>query len=342
METKLFDFELPKKLIAQNPTNPRDHSRLMHLDRSNQTWQHYKFYQIVDLLGPNDVLVFNNTEVSPWRLYGQKTTGGKVELLIDSLLNTHQALCLVKPGLKKNARLTIQSTDQKKSFEAQIIDIQPDGLRIIDFHKPLSQIIQQAGHLPLPPYITDYQGHPDRYQTVYAQKEGSMAAPTAGLHFTPKLLESIKNKGVQIEYLTLHVGRETFTPLKGQNIEDHHIHTEYAHLPPPTAHRLNQAKQNKKRIIAVGTTSIRTLEFVASLNKDHHLTPFSGDVTLYITPGYEFKFVNSLITNFHTPRSTLLVLVSALAGHKLIQQAYQEAIKQKYHFFSFGDAMFIT
>lgn len=345
MKTSDFDFQLPEHLIAQEPASPRDHSKLMRLNKNNGEWHHHHFYDLPDLLTENDVLVFNNTKVDPIRLFGQKKTGGKVELLLEKRLDAFTTQVMTKPGLKPGQAIYFfhkNNESQEIVATATVKQINPDGLRLLQFDQKIEDILPQIGTIPLPPYITRYQGDQQRYQTVYAKETGSMAAPTAGLHFTPKLLEELQQKGVQLEYLTLHVGLGTFQPLQTEDVNDHHIHTEFAHMDQQTAQRLNQAKQQGKRIIAVGTTSLRTLEHVAGLNRGQaSLHAFRAEVDLYITPGYQFRFINALITNFHTPKSTLMVLVSALAGYDVIRNAYQEAIQQEYRFFSFGDGMFI-
>ncbi|MCD6568753.1 tRNA preQ1(34) S-adenosylmethionine ribosyltransferase-isomerase QueA [bacterium] len=348
MRTEEFDYYLPPEQIAQEPVVPRDHSKLLVVDRKNQIIEHKKFfYEIVDYLSSKDVLVFNDTKVVPARIRGKKiSTGGKVELLLlrpkgASFIDFQQWpkrwVAIGKPELREGTEIEFGQglrcrVKERKNYE-----------RVIEFNEQgeeLKEHLLQIGEVPLPPYIKNPTDLSFRnYQTIYANKEGSVAAPTAGFHFTPELLKRIKELGVQIEYITLHIGLGTFLPVKTENIEDHQMHSEFFIIDKKTAESINKAKKEGKRIIAVGTTVVRALE--SSSTEDGYLLPGQNWTTLFIYPGYKFKIVDSLITNFHLPRSTLLMLVCAFAGKKLIFRAYQEALRKKYRFFSFGDAMFI-
>ena len=347
MNISLFDYYLPKELIAQEPIEPRDHSRLMVLNRKNQTITHSYFYQIINYLNENDVLVFNNSKVVPARLVGyKKSSQNKAEILLirpeDREIFDFTSWPFIwraigKPNLKEGQIIVFNN-----DLEAEVI--KKDNYEIvIKFNKEgndLKNDILSFGEMPLPPYIE----HPTNksykeYQTVYAQKEGSIAAPTAGFHFTKELLDKIKNKGIEMEFIILHVGLGTFLPVKENEIEKHQMHSEYFVISDEVALRLNEAKKKGKRIISVGTTVTRVLE--TSSDNQGIIRPQSGWTNLFIYPGYQFKFIDALITNFHLPKSTLLMLVSAFAGREFILKAYEEAVKQKYRFFSFGDAMFI-
>lgn len=334
MKTIDFDYQLPAELIAQNPLKNREEARLMVLNKGQI--KHCHIYDLTKILDSNDVLVFNQTKVFPARLHGQ-IEGKEVEILLHREIKGGTWECLVKPGKKfiKGALVDFKKT------KATVIQINGDGSRLLKFDTRghnLDKIIDQIGEMPLPPYIKNSQSTPDQYQTTYAKERGSVAAPTAGLHFTKKLLKKLHEKGVEQYFVTLHVGRGTFEPVKTDLVADHKMHSEWFSLSPKTAAALNQAKQAGKKIIAVGTTTNRVLE---SCTKNNLLIPQNDETDLFIIPGYKFKFVDSLITNFHLPKSTLLMLVSALAGKKQITKAYQTAIKQKYRFFSFGDAMLI-
>ncbi|MBU4331939.1 tRNA preQ1(34) S-adenosylmethionine ribosyltransferase-isomerase QueA [Patescibacteria group bacterium] len=362
MKLSLFDYKLPKNLIAQCPTRPRDHSRLLVLDRTTKETSHCKFYEIEKFLQKGDILVLNNSKVIPARLYGRREgTGGKLEIFLLRQLNSNTWECLVggrraRVGLKLKFSKTLKGELFKKSDEQKCLPTKALAKAgVIKFNKrgqSLKKEIYKIGHTPTPPYIKSASPMAGRqassvkqdYQTVYAKVEGSVAAPTAGFHFTKRLINRLKKKGVQFEFVALHVGLGTFAPVKTQNIEDHKMHPEFAILDKDTCKRLNQAKKQGQRIIAVGTTSVRVLESatVKRKNKTSGLRPqASCPVNLFIYPGYKFKFVDCLITNFHLPKSTLLMLVSAFAGRPLIMKEYQEAIKRKYRFYSFGDAMFI-
>lgn len=334
-----FDYDLPQELIAQHPAEPRDTSRLMLLDKVSGKVQHRAhFYDIIDELTDNDVLVFNNTKVIPARLYGhRKDSGGKVEVLLLTPCGTNRWECLVKPGKKCPIG---QELTFDKGLQGKVLEKTDFGGRIIQFtcDGEFDDIIQQIGEMPLPPYIHEKLEDQNRYQTVYAKYKGSAAAPTAGLHFTPDLLDRIKAKGVEEVFVTLHVGLGTFRPVSEEEIEDHQMHKEFYSVSQEAADAINRARKSGKRIIAVGTTSVRTLE---SATVDGVLQAGSGSTEIYIYPGYTYKMVDALITNFHLPQSTLLMLISALAGREHCLAAYKEAVKEKYRFFSFGDAMFI-
>lgn len=352
-----FSYSLPPALIAQKPIEPRDHSRLLVLDRETGAISHHHFYDLPTLLGPNDVIVRNNTKVIPARIIGHKKTGGAVELLLTKAISSNSKgeiwECLTKPGLKVGQTLLFSESD----LTATCIEV-TNYTRIIQFnqkHLELMISLDHIGQTPLPPYIewqaSDEQSLRQRYQTVFAQYEGSVAAPTAGLHFTPEVDAALKNKGVQIEEVTLHVGLGTFLPVKTDDITQHAMHKEWYELKPEVAERLNAAKAAGKRIIAVGTTTCRVLETCS--NELGHLKPGLGETSIFIYPPYQFKFLDGLITNFHLSESTLLMLVSALVSQPntshvfqnfekcIIGRAYQEAIKKKYRFYSFGDGMLI-
>ncbi len=334
MKTADFDYHLPEELIAQDPLPNRDKARLMVL--KNDLIEHRHIYDLPKILSPDDVLVFNETKVFPARLHG--TIDGKtVEILLHQEATKGVWECLVKPGkrFKKGAKIRF------RELKATVEQINEDGTRMIKFEhtgNKLNRIIDQIGETPLPPYIKHSQSSPTQYQTTYAKNRGSVAAPTAGLHFTAELLEKLRQQGIEQHFVTLHVGRGTFEPVKADNIADHKMHAEWFTLSPETAAALNAAKKANKRIISVGTTTNRVLESCA---KNGHLIADSGETELFITPGYKFQFVDALLTNFHLPKSTLLMLVSALANKNHIDRAYQEAIAKKYRFFSFGDAMLI-
>lgn len=340
MKVTDFDYELPEELIAQHPVEPRDTSRLMLLDKVTGEVSHRAhFYDIVDEVSDGDVLVFNDTKVIPARLYGQREgSGGKVEVLLLTPCGENRWECLVKPGKKCPIGQVIVFDERLKGT---VIDKTSFGGRIVEFSCDgvFDDIIQEIGEMPLPPYIHEKLEDKDRYQTVYADKKGAAAAPTAGLHFTPELLEKLRAKGVTLAFLTLHVGLGTFRPVSAEDIEDHEMHSEYYVVTEETANTINKARRDGKRIIAVGTTSVRTLE--SATGDDGVLKAGHGWTKIFIYPGYTYKMVDALITNFHLPQSTLLMLISALAGREHCLAAYKEAVKEKYRFFSFGDAMFI-
>ena len=340
MKVSEFNYELPEELIAQTPLEKRDESRLMVLNREEQTIEHKTFKDIIDYLKPGDVLVRNNTKVIPARLYGKKETGANVEFL---LLNNQEGdiwECIVRPGNKLHVGTKVIFGEGL--LTAEILEILPGGTRKVKFYYNgiFNEILDQIGLMPLPPYIHESLKEKDRYQTVYAKYEGSAAAPTAGLHFTPELLKELEEKGVIIANVTLHVGIGTFRPVKEDTVEKHEMHSEHFYIKQEDVEKINKAKQEGRRVIAVGTTSCRVLESVAD-EKTGMVKQIEDDTEIFIYPGYKFKCIDGLITNFHLPQSTLLMLVSALAGREYILKAYNEAVKQEYKFFSFGDAMFI-
>lgn len=340
MSLEDFDYHLPEELIAQDPLVKRADSRLMVLDKETGAVEHSHFYNITEYLKLGDCLVINNTKVIPARLIGEKEgTGGHVEVLLLKRRTDNEWETLVKPG--KNARIGQKIIFGDGLLKGEVTDIVDDGDRIVKFSYEgiFEEILDKLGQMPLPPYITHKLKDKNRYQTVYAKYDGSAAAPTAGLHFTKELLQKIKDMGVEIAEITLHVGLGTFRPVKEENVLDHHMHSEYYRVTPEAAEMINRAKSDGRRIVAVGTTSTRTLE--AAADDNGHIEPGSGWTDIFIYPGYRFKVVDALITNFHLPKSTLIMLVSALAGREHILSAYEEAVKEKYRFFSFGDAMFI-
>ena len=339
MQVSEFDYYLPKELIAQVPIEKRDESRLMILDRKKQTIEHKKFKDIIDYLNPGDCLVRNNTKVIPARIYGKKETGAKVEFLLLKNIEGDIWETIVRPGNKLHVGAKVIFGDGL--LKAEILDTLPGGTRKVLFKYDgiFNEILDKIGLMPLPPYIHEELKEKDRYQTVYAKYEGSAAAPTAGLHFTPELLKKIEEKGIKIANVTLHVGIGTFRPVKEERVEDHDMHSEHFYIKQEDVEKINNAKENGKRVIAVGTTSCRVLETIA--DEKGYVKAQEGDTQIFIYPGYKFKCLDGLITNFHLPQSTLLMLVSALAGREFILKAYNEAVKEKYRFFSFGDAMFI-
>ena len=345
LKTSDFYYELPPELIAQHPERERDHSRLMILDRKTDSIDHRHFYDIVDYLEPEDVLVINDSKVIPARLYGH--VEGREEAALELLLLRQRDLdtweCLVKPG--KRARIGSRSVFGNGILLGEVLDIVEEGNRIIRFtydkkrYANIYDVLSVVGLMPLPPYITEQLGDNDRYQTVYAREEGSAAAPTAGLHFTPELLERIRAKGVAIAPVMLHVGLGTFRPVKAERIDEHVMHTEFFSVPEESARLINERKAKGGRLICVGTTSCRTIESVAEENG--HIPALSGDTGIFIYPGYRFKAVDALITNFHLPESTLLMLVSAFYSRERVMEAYETAVAERYRFFSFGDACYI-
>lgn len=341
MRTEDFDFDLPEELIAQTPLKDRASSRLLVVNKETGDMEDKHFHDILDELQPGDALVMNNTRVLPARLYGEKPeTGGHLEVLL--LTNTEGDTweTLIKPAKRAKVGTEIQFGDGR--LKAVVKEELEHGGRIIEFKYDgiFLEILESLGEMPLPPYIKERLDDPDRYQTVYAEENGSAAAPTAGLHFTKELLEEIKAKGVHLVYLTLHVGLGTFRPVSVDNIEEHHMHSEFYRLTEEAAKQLNEVRQAGGRIVAVGTTSIRTLETIGT-KFNGEIQADSGWTDIFITPGYQFKVVEAFSTNFHLPKSTLVMLVSAFAGKDLTLAAYQHAIEEKYRFFSFGDAMFI-
>lgn len=341
MEVSEFNYNLPEELIAQTPIDKRDESRLMVLNRQDKTIEHKVFKDILDYLEPGDCLVRNNTKVIPARLYGKKETGANIEFLLLKRIEGDFWEVMVRPGRKLQIGTKVIFGDGL--LKAEILEILNGGNRKVKFSYDgiFNEILDKIGLMPLPPYIKEKLKDKDRYQTVYARYEGSAAAPTAGLHFTDELLKKIQDKGVDIANVTLHVGIGTFRPVKEKNIEDHDMHSEYFYIKQEDVDKINKAKQNGKRVIAVGTTSCRVLESIADENTGLVKT-FEGDTKIFIYPGYKFKCLDALITNFHLPESTLIMLVSAFAGKDYIMKAYSEAVNERYRFFSFGDAMFIS
>ena len=340
MKTSDFYFDLPKELIAQDPLEDRSGSRLLVLDRKTGAREHRIFRDIVEYLNPGDCLVINNTKVIPARLYGAKEgTQAKIEILLLKRREGDVWETLVKPGKKAKPGTKISFGDGL--LMGEVLDVVDEGNRLIKFTYDgiFEEILDQLGQMPLPPYITHQLKDKNRYQTVYAKHDGSAAAPTAGLHFTPELLRQIEEKGVKIAHVTLHVGLGTFRPVKVEDVTEHHMHSEYFFIEEDQAKLINDTKAAGGRVIAVGTTSCRTLE--SAVGEDGKLKATSGWTDIFIYPGYQFKVIDALITNFHLPESTLLMLVSALAGKENIMNAYEEAVKERYRFFSFGDAMFI-
>lgn len=335
-----FDFELPEELISQHPYEKRDEARLMVLDKKTGEIEHKGFKDIIDYLDVGDCLVLNDTRVIPARLIGEKEdTGGKIEFLLLKRIDKYKWETLAKPG--KRAKEGTKFTFGDGELKAKVISSQDDGSKVVEFEFEgiFEEVLDRLGQMPLPPYIKEKLENNEMYQTVYSNEQGSVAAPTAGLHFTRKLLKEIEDKGVKLAFLTLHVGLGTFRPVKTLNIEDHDMHSEYYKMDQDTADIINNAKKNGKRVISVGTTSSRTLETIADENG--LVQEQSGWTSIFIYPGYRYKIVDALITNFHLPQSTLIMLVSALSSREIIMKAYSVAVEEKYKFFSFGDAMFI-
>ncbi|MEW6621748.1 MAG: tRNA preQ1(34) S-adenosylmethionine ribosyltransferase-isomerase QueA [Bacillota bacterium] len=340
MKVHEFDYYLPQELIAQEPVFPRDVSKVLVVDRKKKRLEHKRFHEIIEYINPGDVLVFNHTKVIPARLLGEKETGAGVELVLLKKIAHDIWECLVKPGkkLKPGAEIFFGNRELK----ARIEDYTEDGGRLVRFFYDgiFEDVLERLGKIPLPPYILKELEDKNRYQTIYAKEEGSAAAPTAGLHFTDELFKRLQDKGVESAFLTLHIGLGTFRPVKVDTVEDHKMHSEYYCLSQRSAETINHAKKRGNRIVAVGTTSVRTLETVADCQG--FVNAKSGWTDIYIYPGYEFKVVDALITNFHLPKSTLIMLVAAFAGRELTRSAYSAAIKEKYRFYSFGDAMLIV
>jgi S-adenosylmethionine:tRNA ribosyltransferase-isomerase len=344
MKTSDFDYHLPPELIAQTPVEPRDQSRLMVLDRRCGSMEHRRFFEIADYLRAGDILVFNDSRVIPARIKGRKAdTGGRVELLLLRQRDAAVWEALVKPGnrvdIGTRLEITSGSTDGSVKVTAEITGLGEGGVKMVRFSD--ERLLLQLGRVPLPPYIHTPLANAERYQTVYARVPGSAAAPTAGLHFTPQLLEQIKDKGVQLLFVTLHIGLDTFRPVREEDPLKHRIHKEYGILTREVASQLSQAKREGRRIICAGTTTVRITEQAAQ-SQSSLLAPFEGWVSLLALPGYQFRMVDAMITNFHLPRSTLLMLVAAFAGRDFIIRAYEEAMTRKYRFYSFGDAMLIV
>ena len=373
MKTELFDYDLPQSYIAQQPVEPRDSSRLLVLHRADGRVAHRRFADVGDYLAPGDLLVANNSRVIPARLHGHKSTGGAVEVFLLRQLDDDgtQWECLVRGrGLTEGAEITLTPSplhpftpSPPQALTATVQTVHPTGSRTVRFSQPINPWLEELGEIPLPPYITEYAGDAERYQTVYSRPEGSVAAPTAGLHFTPELLIDLRRKGILFEETTLHVGLDTFKPVSAAEIEDHEIHSEWAELGRDSARRINDVTLQGKNVVAVGTTSVRTLEWAATAAQgldpyDFTACPwkrtaaFEGSVDLYIRPGYRFRAVDRLITNFHLPKSSLLMLVSAFiaqahpddvdAGRRILLDTYETAKQEGYRFFSFGDAMMIV
>ena len=357
MKTRDFHYNLPEELIAQHPCEVRSQSRLLHYSRQDKRIKHLRFDDIIDLLRPDDLLVFNNTRVIPARIYGTKETGGKVEILIERLTSEHQCLAHVKAsktpkagsvitltqnrndesGRQDDEEMNYQVTVEGRSGDLFILSSQSD---VSDSVLSMAEIMESIGHMPLPPYISRADSDTDfsRYQTVYAQTPGAVAAPTAGLHFDDELLARIKAKGVDSAFVTLHVGAGTFQPVRSEKIEDHQMHHEYLVVPQETVDKCYETRKTGGRIVAVGTTTVRSLESASSSGQ---LQAYAGETDIFIYPGYQFKSIDALITNFHLPESTLLMLISAFAGKDEVMRCYDEAVAEKYRFFSYGDAMFI-
>ena len=340
MKKSDFNFDLPERLIAQTPLQQRDHSRLMLLDRESGTLEHRHFYELPEFLHEGDCLVLNDSRVLPARLLGSRASGGSVELVLLRDLGDGRWECLSRPG--KKTRPGTELNFGNGELHATVEDVIEDGNRIVRFHYDgiFLEVLERLGKMPLPPYIKEELQDAERYQTVYSRELGSAAAPTAGLHFTKELLQKIADKGVKICYVTLHVGLGTFRPVKEDNIEDHPMHAEFCIVPEETSRIVTETKRSGGRVIAVGTTSCRTLESFAL--EDGTLPASSGWTDIFIYPGYRFKCVDALVTNFHLPESTLIMLVSALAGREHVLNAYRTAVDNEYRFFSFGDAMFIV
>lgn len=340
MKTSDFDYELPPELIAQTPLERRDASRLMTLNKVTGEIGHQYFYELPSLLHPGDCLVLNDSRVLPARLIGHRESGGAAEVLLLADKGDKTWECLVRPGrkLREGARVTFGDG----ALTAEVVQVLPDGNRLVKFGYDgiFLEVLERLGKMPLPPYIKEELQDRERYQTVYSKEVGSAAAPTAGLHFTKELLQEVQNMGVKVCYVTLHVGLGTFRPVAEENLEEHDMHSEYCTISQETADVINETKQNGGRVVCVGTTSCRTLESWAG--EDGTMKASSGWTNIYIYPGYRFKVMDALVTNFHLPQSTLIMLVSALAGREHVLAAYGEAVKERYRFFSFGDAMFIS
>ena len=342
MKTSDFYYDLPQELIAQTPMVPRDMSRLMVIDKNTGEVEHKIFKDLIDYLRPGDCLVLNDTRVIPARIYGvKKETGAVVEFLLLKQSENNVWECLCKPG--KRAKIGTEFVFGDGIVECEVVDITDDGNRKVQFKcdsKEIYTILDKIGKMPLPPYITEELQNGELYQTVYSKELGSAAAPTAGLHFTEEMLKRIEDKGIKIGYVTLHVGLGTFRPVKVDDVKNHKMHSEHYHISKETADLINDTKKNGGRVIAVGTTSTRTLESVAT--KNGCICEDEDDTSIFIYPGYEFKCIDGLVTNFHLPESTLIMLISAFAGYDNVMNAYKIAVKEKYRFFSFGDACFFT
>ncbi len=349
MKTREFHYNLPQQLIAQKPSEVRSQSRLLHYSRTDQEIKHLQFSNIVDLVKPGDLLVFNNTRVIPARIYGYKDTGGKVEILIERLTSEFRCLAHVKASKtpKPGSKLILSNPEKEHQLKQQQFSVSVEGregdLFVLssDTGSSMAEIMESIGHMPLPPYISreDTMDDFSRYQTVYADNPGAIAAPTAGLHFDQALLDKLKDKGVDSAFVTLHVGAGTFQPVRSEQIEDHEMHFEYLEVAQETVDKCLHTRQNGGRIIAVGTTTVRSLETASQTGQ---LKAYTGETDIFIYPGYQFKSIDALITNFHLPESTLLMLISAFAGKDEMMRCYKEAVTEEYRFFSYGDAMFIS
>ena len=336
MRRDLFQFDLPDELIARQPAQQRQGSRLLYLNSASNDLQHQQFPDLIDHIQPGDLMVFNNTKVIPARLFGEKETGGKIEVLVERILDTHRVQAHIRASKSPKAGNQLRFDE---GYSAEMLSRAGD-LFVLKFSHPVLTVLDNIGHMPLPPYIdrTDTEDDKSRYQTVYAEELGAVAAPTAGLHFDQQLLESIQSKGAQIAFVTLHVGAGTFQPVRADNILDHEMHSEWLQVSEEVCQQVLETKAKGGRVIAVGTTSVRCLETAA---RSGQIAPFEGDTNIFIYPGYEFKVVDGLLTNFHLSESTLLMLVSAFSGYQPIMQAYREAVAERYRFFSYGDAMFL-
>ncbi len=338
LKTSDFDYNLPQERIAQTPMEPRDHARLLVYRRETDATEHKHFYDILDYIKPGDLLVVNQTRVIPARMYAHKLPGmGRLEILLLRKQSELEWSCLIGgSGMKVGRRLQVIDGPC-----AEVIEVLEGAKRVLRFDEPIETFFNRAGHVPLPPYIHGYTGDPERYQTVFNKNPGSAAAPTAGLHFTPELLEKLKLKGVGMATVDLQVGLDTFAPVTEEIAKEHHIHTEWCSVPDGTIQKIIQTKKAGGRVIAVGTTAVRALESISLNQTTGEYLPFEGDTALYILPGYRFKVVDAMITNFHLPKSTLLMLVSAFAGRENMLKLYETAIEEGYRFFSFGDAMLL-
>jgi S-adenosylmethionine:tRNA ribosyltransferase-isomerase len=339
LKTDDFDYHLPEELIAQTPVEPRDHSRLMVLDRASGNLEHRRFYDLPDYLRPGDVLVFNDSRVIPARLYATRASGGSVELLLLRRLEPGRWHALVKPGRRMRQGDTFEASRDGRRITGEVVEVHEDGSRTVELSG--EEHLDALGAVPLPPYIHEPLADPERYQTVYARTRGSVAAPTAGLHFTPQLLDKLRSQGVETVFVTLHVGLGTFRPVTVDDAESHKMHPEYWELSHDAAEAIGKAKAEGRRVISIGTTAVRLMEQAAAVSVDRKVSPGSGWADIFIYPGYRFQLVDALVTNFHLPKSTLLMLTSALTGRDRLLSAYQEAASQGYRFYSFGDAMLI-
>lgn len=346
MQVNDFDFSLPEALIASYPQVQRSACRLLALDGVSGTLQHGVFTQLMDFLAPGDLLVFNNTRVIPARLYGCKASGGKIEMLVEKLLDDHLVLAHIRASKAPKPGTHLYFSGHNEQQIVATVLARQQGLFKVAFadSKPVLHILEQIGHIPLPPYIKrpDEQVDRERYQTVYSEKPGAVAAPTAGLHFDEPLLAALRDKGVQTAFVTLHVGAGTFQPVRVQQVQQHEMHAEYADVPKSVVQAVLACKARGNKVVAVGTTSVRSLESAARAADIQLIAPFAGDTQIFIYPGYPFQVVDALVTNFHLPKSTLLMLVCAFAGYRHTMQAYQHAVERQYQFFSYGDAMYIT